>query len=694
MGNVARNGSRALGILVVVGLISCDQATAPPSHERIAPDGVLSTLSDGTGGDGGFYVLSPLVDAAPSIDEPFNPGLPVRIEICELDAGRACVGLVRSFAPSEVAVDVAGEFYKAVWQTGEDGLNTEVDYRVTWLVAGEALGYRDVNPDEGGSASDPAAHVFNNGSSLPLKAFVGISALCEPTATACGAGVVDLSAGGTILVADLEDGTTTAGLQVPSQPAGGPSGSVVLVAQQLPLSPDDCLGPNMDAVVFSPCLDISEPSGVLSETNTLVEPAVVSICIDEDAIQALRGLTEAGVHTLQIAKYHDDDESDPVPGFVQVLPNAAENVCGGTGQAMGGGPLTRFARAVRSLVLPRTLYAVDLGVGGMDPFMGVFSRYAFFQPGTLDIARGDDPTQVVMENTTLPIDPAVLVLDGAGLPYPDAGVHFEIVQGDGAIAAPADRLTGTDGEAAIQWTLGSAGVHKLRAYSLGLFNGALPDHHDPGAFIGDLEAASVEFTAYACLPGHGFGPAPAVDGLFGATEWACAESVTFDANISGGTVPAELYWQNDGVNIYFALRIPRPAADKDNGFRIDFDNTLDGASADDDGIAYDPEEGVFLDQFLGDRCLTRGQSGCGVDDDHATGGGTIDGAAAFAHDGTYSVYEMSHPLSGGDARDMALTAGDGFGFYLTLTLGKGAQGNTQWPGFRVFQPVTVAAPIQ
>ena len=61
----------------------------------------------------------------------------------------------------------------------------------------------------------------------------------------------------------------------------------------------------------------------------------------------------------------------------------------------------------------------------------------------------------------------------------------------------------------------------------------------------------------------------------------------------------------------------------------------------------------------------------------------------LGNDGMYTVYELSHPLNSGDANDISVQTGDMFQFFLSLTNGNGAQGNTQVPGFRQYQEVIV-----
>ena len=120
-----------------------------------------------------------------------------------------------------------------------------------------------------------------------------------------------------------------------------------------------------------------------------------------------------------------------------------------------------------------------------------------------------------------------------------------------------------------------------------------------------------------------------MDGTYDTAEWACAGSADFTANLSGGDTPATVHWMNDGTNLYMAVRVFQSSFEKANSLLIDFDNDGDGFVAEnDDAIGYDP-------------------------------------------------------------KDIAVGTGDTLGFFLTLRVGKGAQGNTQWPGFRSFRNITV-----
>jgi len=239
-------------------------------------------------------------------------------------------------------------------------------------------------------------------------------------------------------------------------------------------------------------------------------------------------------------------------------------------------------------------------------------------------------------------------------------VTWTVTGGGGSVSG--DATTAPDGSAAASWTLGAT----------------------PGAntATGSVAGLQAMFAATGeCFDGWGIAN---IDGTFGA-EWACASSLDFDANISGGSTPATVYWMNDGSNIYMAVRVLQASLDKANSLRIDFDNDGNGSvDAGDDVIGYDADLAVALDMYLDRKCVNRSQSNCGSDDT------SFDVGGAVMNDGSYTTYELSHPF-GGDANgeDIMKYAGDALGFYLTLRSGNGAQGNTQVPGFRNYYPITI-----
>ena len=173
-----------------------------------------------------------------------------------------------------------------------------------------------------------------------------------------------------------------------------------------------------------------------------------------------------------------------------------------------------------------------------------------------------------------------------------------------------------------------------------------------------------------------------------AGEWDCAgldQTKTFSANVSGGETPAELKWHTDATDIYFLVRVQRSDVDKVNSIRIDFDSDgVLGPSADDDIIGFEyggylnkPELEEAYDWHLTARCVNRSQSSCGSQD--PTPPDVVGAVGHTPDDGGWIEYELSHPMQG-DQYDIDLSRDTGF--FLTLSIGNGAQGNTQVPGFR------------
>lgn len=234
------------------------------------------------------------------------------------------------------------------------------------------------------------------------------------------------------------------------------------------------------------------------------------------------------------------------------------------------------------------------------------------------------------------------------------------------------------------------------------------------AFQGGLQViptgTRLPFSVFGCEPGQG--TPSAVDGTLASGEWDCANSTTFPVSLSGGATTATLYWMNDDTKFHIAVSVP--GSNRTNGLRIDWDSDGDAPALLADGGAYTaareagddiweftPPAGT-ADKFVDAGCSASSQSGCGTSD--VTGGGASQTVAAFNNtQGGVTVYEMSHPLATGDlctagarkgcdstyAIDLnAALAGTDLGFFVTLRMGSGAQGNTQWPGFLSYMKVT------
>jgi hypothetical protein len=292
---------------------------------------------------------------------------------------------------------------------------------------------------------------------------------------------------------------------------------------------------------------------------------------------------------------------------------------------------------------------VTASVDGTDPL--VSATYAVAPapdvPDRVTALGGDGQTGPVNQPLADPL--VIQVTDQYGNVTPDQSVSWR-ADGGGSVTGTTPYL----------WTLGPTPNLTYTAT----------------AGVGGSQDATFTATAFC---------RPTLDGTMSPGEWACATAVPFQASISGGTTDAEVYWMNDDQNLYLAVRVKQSSLDKANNVRFDFDNDADGSVAEgDDAIGYDADRSAFSDEHLTRKCTNSGQSGCGEVDAISQ-----DGAGAVGNDGAWTVYELSHPLAGDPGEDFVRAAGEELGFFLTLRVGKGAQGNTQWPGYRVFQPITI-----
>lgn len=261
------------------------------------------------------------------------------------------------------------------------------------------------------------------------------------------------------------------------------------------------------------------------------------------------------------------------------------------------------------------------------------------------------------------IDLGITVTDAFGNVRGGDAVTWTVTAGGGSFSA-FDATTAADGTAAAAWTLG-----------------VVPGPNTATVASGGI-TRTLTVTAI-CVDGWG---TASVNGAFDAGEWTCARSEGFTANISGGKTPATVYWMNDADNLYMAVRIQQSADAKVNDLRIDFDNDGDNVAAvNDDAIGH--VSGSFIDEYLTQRCFDRSQAGCGGRD------ATVNGSSMAANNGTFTTFELSHPLSGdGSPQDFVRSAVAGqnsLGFFLSLQQGNGAQGNTQWPGFRDYRIIDI-----
>lgn len=161
----------------------------------------------------------------------------------------------------------------------------------------------------------------------------------------------------------------------------------------------------------------------------------------------------------------------------------------------------------------------------------------------------------------------------------------------------------------------------------------------------------------------------AVDGFMAPAEWEGAAKWDFAANIppgeGGGTAPATLFAMNDGANLYLGLRVMRPTVGS-TSVSFTFDNDHDGVLYEDGDDTLLVNASDFYDEFVTRQPPCPSGAVClGIPD--ADAGGTTDGAGLVKNNGTFSFYELVHPLdTADDGRDFSLRVGKRVGFSMSL----------------------------
>ena len=108
---------------------------------------------------------------------------------------------------------------------------------------------------------------------------------------------------------------------------------------------------------------------------------------------------------------------------------------------------------------PQTLTATASGLAGSPVTFTVTATAPV--PSALAGFAGNN--QTARPGTPVPIIPAFIVTDPAGIPVPGVTVTFTITAGDGSLSSPTS-VTNTDGIATVSWTLGPAlGTNSLQA---------------------------------------------------------------------------------------------------------------------------------------------------------------------------------------------------------------------------------------
>ena len=348
--------------------------------------------------------------------------------------------------------------------------------------------------------------------------------------------------------------------------------------------------------------------------------------------------------------------------------------------SMAKSPADRFRTASEMI---DALKAVE--IGSRPKIRSTQTRAIVARSVVRDLGTTVYPAVRVMDEPQLGTDNE---LDGPQLGVLGATVTFQVLQGDPMISWPITVETDEDGLAWVPaeapWILGPATIDlvaEASGFGIGVDpalggNGPFADH---SVNVVSLGTGRVTFGAMAC------GPGADVDGVVDSDYIFIGSTL---ANLSPSGTLIEFFYSYDCDNLYFAVRIEADEA-LNNSVRVEFDKDNDGvATAGNDVLRMlrDKKTGLhkFTDRHLESRCVNRnGQSDCSTEDSQSDGEGDVN------FDGTTFTYEMSHPLSSGDGEDFELHFRDSIGFWVAVSLGKGTQGNTEYPDFRQYKTITI-----
>jgi hypothetical protein len=349
-------------------------------------------------------------------------------------------------------------------------------------------------------------------------------------------------------------------------------------------------------------------------------------------------------------------------------------------------------------------------------------------PAKINYVDPADASRIAAAGESLPTQ--AIVTDATGIAVAGATVRWNVLAAgtEGATVAgsvlPATFVTLADGKAHATWTLSATpGENRLAAGGFGIAdprgeasNGPRQgdDYPTIGAFdpftpIGDEESADdliitdddevaepipagtrLVFSATGCDP-------IVIDGMEGDDEWGdCATTIPFDANVSGGKVVGELSWARFGGDVYFAVKVPVvTAAEKEIKLTLYLSDLETGATfhALDDVLVVDGrvEEGEeqFSDNYLWDRC-PKGKSFCALADRDEDPNDPNEGDGRFSinrPDGEdpFYFFEVRQSENSGSPLGLDIDATSNLGVSLTLRIGKGKWGNTDFPDFGEYE---------
>lgn len=465
------------GAVLIAG-VSCG-GDRMPTGPRLTPPSSSATLWDGsqTGGNPNVFFLPPLVrdpSGLPTYGKnPFQSGLPVQIEVACLTAPTGSSCGTRGLARMPTTESTSDQQYMLNWDTKAPGFDAGFVFRIKVWIGSTNVAFADVVLV---GNSSPKNRVTNediplpDGRTLPIKVRVQTGWNCV-NQTSCVTQVVTNTPpsgqsytivqtpgganagffpanwfdtqGGTIkqVLVTIEDVSSQL-----SQTSGGPGCGL---GKSVMLSQEHCVRFTID-----PEVTITTQPG---------NPAIVATCVD--------GIT--GGHQ-QLLKYDENE----VPEFLQNVTPPSPFVCpeGGTiGSTntssnplvnLASATLAKVGRALKSLVVPKSAYAIDLGVGGaLDAGSTCCSLVAFGQAVTL--SNVSPLTQTASVGGSVPEQIQIKTVHDGSAGVAGQTITCQVLSGGGTVGAPA--TTDANGITSCPWVLGAdPGTNTLRVIAQGI----------------------------------------------------------------------------------------------------------------------------------------------------------------------------------------------------------------------------------
>ena len=486
-----------VALSLLAALSACDDyrsPTSPPRPGNLAP---AFGIFDGAHGGGNtrFFFLPPMV-SKPAINAEFHPGLRPRIDICEVENGVCKAGpTFKSFSAADVKVSTADKNYHVNWDTKVPDVDPAKTYRIQVLLGDTPIGFADVDPVANGSqlkqVNTNEFIPLVDGRTLPIKFFLGKGVTCETNPNNCAEHTVTSAVGGDFQAADERFW-----LKFPANvfPAGFEEVTITIERKPVPqgkachtlhlqgIDSDEDTEPAL-AAEYEGCYRVTmdRNSDDFVDAGGFRQPVTVAMC--------LTGIPR----TNQLLRIY---KSDPQPRGLVALEDANPNVIAGFNESCEGfeptptaptGPIgalqsgvRHFASAVGRMLSPKSLYAIDLGLGGEIGIGGGFSDFGWGIEGRLETRSAQ--TRTVAPGSSQAFSVAVNGFTHHHEEHPDeenpeehshaqplAGVpiRFDLLLDGTSIASQTVSSVQANSEsealASVNFTVGSAATYVIRA---------------------------------------------------------------------------------------------------------------------------------------------------------------------------------------------------------------------------------------